>query len=88
MKQIVATVTERGQVTIPAEVRRALGLKAPDKVAFAVDEDQVRLLPLSFTLDSAFGSVTPLAGPQDFKEVSREARSRAADRTIRKMRKP
>ena len=88
MKQIVATVTERGQVTIPAEIRRALGIKAPDKIAFAVDEDQVRLLPLSFTLESAFGSVTPLSQPKNFKEVSREARRGAADRSIRKMRKP
>ena len=36
MREITASVTERGQVTIPAEVRKALGIKARDKVSFVI----------------------------------------------------
>ncbi|HLG69298.1 MAG TPA: type II toxin-antitoxin system PrlF family antitoxin [Chloroflexota bacterium] len=87
MKHILATVTERGQTTIPAEVRRTLGLRAPGKVAFAIDEEGVRLVPVSFTLSSAFGSVPPLTQPEDFKAISREARVEASRRSLGKLRR-
>jgi AbrB family looped-hinge helix DNA binding protein len=74
MKEIVTSLTQRGQVTVPAEVRRLLGLKSRDKVAFAIDDDQVRLMPVAFTLESAFGSVTAQNRPEDFKALSRVAR--------------
>ena len=31
---IIATITAKGQITIPVEVRQALGLDAGDKIAF------------------------------------------------------
>jgi antitoxin PrlF len=34
-----ATVTSKGQITLPIEVRRRLGLKQGDKVEFVYDED-------------------------------------------------
>jgi AbrB family looped-hinge helix DNA binding protein len=40
MKEFLATVTSKGQVTVPVEVRRLLGLKPQDKVAFLVQEHQ------------------------------------------------
>ena len=54
-KEITASVTERGQVTFPAEVRRVLGLKARDKVDFVVEGDTVRLRRPKFTIETAFG---------------------------------
>jgi antitoxin PrlF len=78
MKEIVTSLTQRGQVTVPAEVRRLLGLRARDKVAFAIDNDQVRLVPATFTLESAYGSVTPRNRPEDFKAVSRVVREERA----------
>ncbi len=83
MKEIVTSLTQRGQVTVPAEVRRLLGLKARDKVAFAIDDDQVRLVPATFTLESAYGSVTPRSRPEDFKALSRMAREERARRKKR-----
>ena len=43
MHQLLASVTTKGQVTIPAEVRRLLGVRPHEKVAFLVEENQVRL---------------------------------------------
>lgn len=37
----LSTVQEKGQVTIPAEIRRKLGLKKGDYVAFVETEDGV-----------------------------------------------
>jgi antitoxin PrlF len=38
-----ARLTSRGRVTIPLEVRRVLGLQPPDRVAFVVEGNEVRL---------------------------------------------
>ncbi len=38
MKEIPSTITSKGQVTIPAEVRKHLGLKQGDKVSFVLDD--------------------------------------------------
>jgi len=80
MKEIVTSLTQRGQVTVPAEVRRLLGLKSRDKVAFAIDNDQVRLVPVTFTVEAAYGSVKPRNRPEDFKALSRAAREERARR--------
>lgn len=71
-------------MTIPAEVRRLLGAKPRDKVTFTVQGNQVYLRPVSLTLESAFGSVTPSHRPEDFKKISRVARDDATERTIKK----
>lgn len=44
-KATLATVQERGQVTIPVEIRRHLGLEKGDMVAFMVTEEGVLLKP-------------------------------------------
>jgi AbrB family looped-hinge helix DNA binding protein len=85
MKELVCTITQRGQVTIPAEVRQLLGLKAKDKVAFEIDNNQVRLVPAKFTLESAYGSVKPLRRPEDFKEILRAAKEEHVKKTVPKM---
>ena len=86
MKAIVATVTQRGQVTIPAEVRRLLGLYPHSQVTFEIDGEQVRLTSAAFTLETAYGSVKPLSRPEDFKAVSRAAKGEHVERLLRKMR--
>ena len=39
-----ATVTSKGQVTIPADIRRALGLTAGERVVFTQLEDGTTLM--------------------------------------------
>lgn len=82
MREIVTTVTQRGQVTIPAEVRHRLGLKPRDKVAFVIDNGQVRLKPVRFTLETAYGSVDPLNRPEDFDALIRHAKEERAQRAL------
>ena len=41
---VCATVTSKGQITIPVEIRRSLGVKAGDKVRFEEQETGVRLV--------------------------------------------
>jgi AbrB family looped-hinge helix DNA binding protein len=51
-----ATITSKGQITIPAAVRRALGVEAGDRV------ELVRVEPGRFELVAVTQSVTKLKG--------------------------
>ena len=73
MKEIVATMTQKGQVTIPVEIRHLLGLKAKDKIAFSIDEGNIRLAPAKYTLENVFGVVKPINKPEDFKKLKQIA---------------
>jgi AbrB family looped-hinge helix DNA binding protein len=53
---VAATVTSKGQVTLPKPVRDALGLEAGDRVIFRVHEGRAVLAKLPDFLDLA-GSV-------------------------------
>jgi antitoxin PrlF len=76
MKQIVSTITSKGQVTIPAEVRRHLGLKQRDKIVFVIEpEGGVRLVAPQYpTIDSLRGIAGTLPRPMSWREVKDVAR--------------
>jgi AbrB family looped-hinge helix DNA binding protein len=42
----VATLTQKGQATIPAKIRKVLHLKMGDKIAFDVKDDTVTIRKL------------------------------------------
>ncbi len=85
MKQIIASITQRSQVTIPAEVRRLLGVNPRGKIVFQIDDGEVKLAPVEFTLETAYGSVAPLNRPEDFEEITRIAKEEHVREVIRKM---
>ena len=47
MNMDVATLTSKGQVTIPISVRKKLGLKQGDKIVFIEDTQGIRILNAS-----------------------------------------
>lgn len=87
MKKIDATITSQGQVTIPVEVRRRLGLHKRDKVTFVLDGSDVRLVRPRYTVESAFGAVAPIPETSaDFDEEIEEAMQDEADRVVGRLR--
>jgi AbrB family looped-hinge helix DNA binding protein len=53
-----ATVTSKGQITIPAEVRRALGLRSGSRVAFVPTETgSYELIAETRTIKALKGSI-------------------------------
>ncbi len=52
----LATITSKGQVTIPKSVREQLGVKSGDKVDFRVGDDgTVSVVPMTHSVESVFG---------------------------------
>jgi len=48
---MLSTVTSKGQVTIPKEIRDLLHIRLNDKVDFVLDGDRVLLVPVKTLLD-------------------------------------
>jgi AbrB family looped-hinge helix DNA binding protein len=59
----MATLTSKGQVTIPKEIREELDLHPGDKLDFAVDErKQIRVTTVARTVAEVFGMLDRGAG--------------------------
>ena len=86
MKEIITRITGGGQITLPAEVRRILGVRPRDQVAFAIEDGEVRLVSVRYTLESAGGSVQPATSTKDLDELLEEAKEEMAERQVAKLR--
>lgn len=82
MKEFVSSVSPKGQITLPAEVRRQLGLKPKDKVAIQLDGDDVRLVPTTFTLESAAGSVPALKEARTWEQIDERVKEERDERLL------
>ena len=76
MQEFETTVTAKGQITIPQEIRRIMGLRPHDKVRFEVVGDTISIKHASSKLLQRFGSVAPKEKPEDFR-AAREAFEKA-----------
>ncbi|MGH2532772.1 MAG: AbrB/MazE/SpoVT family DNA-binding domain-containing protein [Thermomicrobiales bacterium] len=86
MYEITTTVTRKGQITVPVEVRRLLGLKEGDKVAVSVPEPgsrQVMLRPVPSVAERTFGSIPPRGGPVKYDESTSMFGEGAVDEELR-----
>jgi AbrB family looped-hinge helix DNA binding protein len=63
MKETLSTVTGKGQVTIPIEIRADWDLKPKDKVIFEREGEKIVIRPAASTLMAGFGAVAPKRRP-------------------------
>ncbi|MBI4496521.1 MAG: AbrB/MazE/SpoVT family DNA-binding domain-containing protein [Chloroflexi bacterium] len=76
MPQHVTRITRKGQVTIPAAIRRLLGVGPHDTVAFLVEAGQVRIAPAQSVVAQTAGmlkSDQPMRSPQEEQAAVEEA---------------
>jgi antitoxin PrlF len=83
MKEFVSSVSPKGQITIPAEVRRLLGVKPKDKVTFTVDGDEVKIMPASSRLAASFQAVPALTPARTLTEMTEIAGEEHAEHVAR-----
>ncbi|MCI0563793.1 MAG: hypothetical protein MN733_35410 [Nitrososphaera sp.] len=81
------TVTQRGQVTIPAEIRRLLGVKPRQQVGFKIKSGSVYIVPVTSTLESVYGSVSPKNSPEDFNALIRQAKDERTKRAVNSLKR-
>ena len=81
MSMASATVTSKGQITIPKPIREALELEPGDRVAFRVDDEgRVVIEPETLDLMELFGTLKPSVQGVTVDDMRRAIRSRGAGR--------
>lgn len=83
----LAKMTSDGQITIPAEVRKALGVKAGDKILFIQEGDRIIMLNASVNAlleaQNEFEGIAESLGiksEQDVVDMVKEVRRAKKDR--------
>lgn len=84
-----STVTSKGQVTIPKEVRTHLHVHAGDRVEFRIGgEGEVHLLPLTRPVRDLYGILErPGVEPVSQEEADRTIAETVAERDLRTRRR-
>jgi antitoxin PrlF len=77
MKEQLSVVTRKGQITIPADIRRALNIKEGDKVAFTMEEGEVKLSRTGSVVEATAGALK-----SDMLPLSPDEERRAAEQAI------
>jgi AbrB family looped-hinge helix DNA binding protein len=88
MREYVVTVRSKGQLTLPAAVRRQLGINVGDRVAIVVeDEEGARLRRVEHDLRSVRGLIATPRGleSQDFDDLIEEAMADHADQMLSRL---
>jgi antitoxin PrlF len=71
-----ATITSKGQITVPREVRRALGVRSGDKLLFESDGNGVRVRPVrskrAFSKFRGIGNLSIPPGKRALENASEE----------------
>jgi antitoxin PrlF len=76
---MIATMKSKGQLTIPIEARRKLGLKAGTKVnLITTDDGRLELIPLTDSVTGLKGMVPKPEKPLTLKEMDRAIASGSA----------
>lgn len=74
---LYSTITSKGQITVPKEVRERLGLREGDTIAFIPIDGSALLLPRNKPAESIFGLLSEYAKPgatlEDYDEAVRSA---------------
>lgn len=73
-----STMTRKGQVTIPKEIRDKLGLTEGDRVFFVPRGDEIVLKVLRGNILDLRGSVRPKKRPEDFDRVRESTKRKVA----------
>ena len=74
-----SALTVKGQVTIPVDIRKQLGLHPGDKIAFLIEDDHAVLFRKESNIEAAFGICHPKtsASLKDIEDAVRKGGSNA-----------
>jgi AbrB family looped-hinge helix DNA binding protein len=85
MREMLTVMTRKGQITVPAEIRHALGLRVGDKVALLLEEDQVRLRRAGSVVARTAGILKGDESPLTAEQLREAAERAIAEDVIERM---
>jgi AbrB family looped-hinge helix DNA binding protein len=79
----VSSVSPKGQITLPADVRRRLGIKPKDKVSISLQGEVVVLKKAASELRAGYRSIPALTTRKSLEELTEIAAEEHAEETAR-----
>ncbi len=78
-----SSVSPKGQITLPAKIRKELGIKPKNQVAIYINTGEVRVRPIRSKLLAHYGKAGSLRRPLDWDSVTRIAADEHAEHAAR-----
>ncbi len=86
MRERLTVVTRKGQITVPADIRRALGLKEGDKVSLVLEDDnKVWLTPAGSVVARTAGALKSARKPLTAEQLRQAAERAIAEAAVERM---
>jgi AbrB family looped-hinge helix DNA binding protein len=82
MTEGVSTVTRKGQVTVPIEIRKALDIKQGDRVAFTLEDGHAKLRPQRSYVERTRGILKTDQPPMSAEEMREAAEEAFVDEAV------
>jgi len=76
-----STITAKGQITIPKEIRKALGLKTADRLLFLQEKGRVILYPIRGNILDVHGTIKQKE-PLNFKNLRKKTKEEISKRIV------
>ena len=74
-----ATITSKGQITIPKDIRAFLNLQSGDKINFIVDDQgAVNFVPITKSITTLKGSVAKPSKPVSIDDMNATVKARGS----------
>lgn len=73
-------ISAKGQITLPAAIRKRLGVKANDKIALIFRGDEIILKPLKGTIKDLRGALKPQTKPEAFERIRKQVKDAIAQK--------
>ncbi len=84
MSANIATITAKGQITIPKAIRQALNIREQDRLLFMLEGEQVILIPIHRrSLSELYGVFPPTKPYTDHATVRQKIRAELGERIAR-----
>lgn len=84
-KEILSSVSQKGQVTIPLEVRKRLGVEAKDKVAFRIERDEIKIVSVASSLEKSFQAIPALKKKMSVEQMVEIAANEHAQKVVNEL---
>ena len=78
---MLATITSKGQVTVPKRIRDSLHLRPGDRLNFLLDDGELRVTPVKSSVTALKGMLPKPATPVTLERMD-EAIARASRREV------
>jgi AbrB family looped-hinge helix DNA binding protein len=86
IRRYSSSVSPKGQITLPIEIRRQFNIDPRDHVTFEVVDGQIRVIPEPSSLESVYASIPALPFEYEDGELERIAKDERAKAFADKMR--